>query len=266
VLLTFLDGIACNAGNFFAYPGTCTMATQLRAIFALILSAAVIATPVMAAEPHADVDYRHQKSWKGVLDHAQSPIDIVTRTALPADRKDAGALLIASRPSAGVVEDNGHAVQVNTDEAEAIIRGRHFRLTQFHFHSPSEHTLDGKAAPLEGHFVFRAQDGRLAVVGVMFQEGADNPDIEPVLAQLRRPGHFGQTEIDIARLLPADKSYYHYLGSLTTPPLTENVEWYVLAQPVALGAEQLKELHDRHPHNNRQQQAMNDRPLVYYPD
>lgn len=231
-----------------------------------LLFAAALSLPAIAAEPHPDLDYSHQESWKAVLDHAQSPIDIVTRTALPADHKDAGALIIASRPSPGVVEDNGHAVQVNTNQAEAVIRGRHFRLSQFHFHSPSEHTVDGKVAPLEGHFVFRAQDGRLAVVAVMFQEGAANPDITPVLEQLRHPGRYAQTEIDIARLLPADKSYYHYLGSLTTPPLTENVEWYVLAQPVALAPAQLKELHDRHPHNNRQRQAMNDRPLVYYQD
>jgi carbonic anhydrase len=242
------------------------MSATLRTRAFLFFISASAALPMLAAEPHKGLDYTRQESWQGVLDHAQSPVDIVTLSALPADRKDPGALVIASRPSAGMVEDNGHAVQVNTDEAEAVIRGRHFRLTQFHFHSPSEHTLDGKPAPLEGHFVFRAQDGRLAVVGVMFQQGDDNPDIAPVLAQLRRPEHFGQAEIDIARLLPADKSYYHYLGSLTTPPLTENVEWYVLAQPVSLGAAQLKELHDRHPHNNRQRQPMHERPLVYFQD
>lgn len=237
-----------------------------RPRLAVLLLSVTLANSAHSAEPHPALDYNHQDKWPSVLNHAQSPVDIVTRTALPADRRDTGALIIASHPSAGRVEDNGHAVQVNTDEAEAVIRGRHFRLTQFHFHSPSEHTLDGKAAPLEGHFVFRAQDGRLAVVGVMFQEGAQNPDIQPVLEQLRHPGYYGQAEIDIARLLPADKSYYHYLGSLTTPPLTENVEWYVLSQPVALSHEQLKELHDRHPHNNRQRQPMHDRPLVYFQD
>ncbi|MGH8027021.1 MAG: carbonic anhydrase [Pseudoxanthomonas sp.] len=217
-----------------------------------------------AEDKHPPLDYSHQEQWKGVLNHSQSPIDIVTATATAASNKESGALLISSKRAPSQVEDNGHAVQVDTDVAEALIRGRYFRLSQFHFHSPSEHTIDGKSYPLEGHFVFRAQDGRLAVVGVMFEEGAANAGIDPVLAQLGRPHEFHQAEVDISTLLPDDKSYYHYLGSLTTPPLTENVEWYVLSHPVTLSGAQLKELHDRHPRNNRQIQPVYGRPLIHY--
>lgn len=217
-----------------------------------------------AEEKHASLDYAHQEQWKGVLDHSQSPIDIVTSTAVEASNREAGALVISSKRAPSKVEDNGHAIQVDTDVAEAIIRGRYFHLSQFHFHSPSEHTIDGKSYPLEGHFVFRAQDGRLAVVGVMFEEGAANAGIDPVLAQLGRPHEYRQAEVDISTLLPDDKSYYHYLGSLTTPPLTENVEWYVLSHPVSLSGAQLKELHDRHPRNNRKVQPVYGRPLIRY--
>jgi carbonic anhydrase len=213
--------------------------------------------------PEHDLDYDHQETWHGVLDHAQSPVNIVTTSAAKADTEESGALFIESKRAPGKVTDTGHAIQVNTDVAEALIRGRHFKLTQFHFHTPSEHTIDGRSYPLEGHFVFRAQDGRLLVVGVMYEEGQANPAIEPVLEQLRHKGT-QQAEVDVASLMPDDKSYYHYLGSLTTPPLTENVEWYVLAKPMQLSHKEIEELHARYPHNNRKVQPMNDRPLVYF--
>lgn len=238
---------------------------HLTLVFHACLGLALLSGPLFASKPHHDLDYDHQETWQGVLDHAQSPVDIVTASAQPADSKESGAIMISSKRAPGRVEDNGHAVQVDTDVAEAMIRGRHFRLGQFHFHSPSEHTIDGKYFPLEGHFVFRAPDGRLAVVGVMFEEGPANPGITPVLAQLKRHGA-KQAEVDVGTLLPDDKSYYHYLGSLTTPPLTENVEWYVLTHPVSLSAAQLRELHDRHPRNNRERQPMHDRPLIRFQD
>ena len=74
------------------------------------------------------------------------------------------------------------------------------------------------------------------------------------------------SDIDVAGLLPDDKSYYHYIGSLTTPPLSENVEWYVLAKHVTLSHDELEALHQRYPHNNRNIQPMYDRPLIHHAD
>ena len=232
------------------------------------LSLCLLATAAFAdgqKKASHDLDYDHQETWHGELDHAHSPVNIVTESALAPDRDESGALLISSKRAPGKVTDTGHAIQVNTDVAEALIRGRHFRLTQFHFHSPSEHTIDGRSYPLEGHFVFRAQDGRLVVVGVMYEEGKANEGIEPVLRQLR-DAKTDQADVDVASLLPDNKSYYHYLGSLTTPPLTENVEWYVLSNPMQLSKAEIAELHDRYPRNNRQVQPMYDRPLVHFAD
>ncbi|GAB6479057.1 hypothetical protein bcgnr5380_61890 [Bacillus cereus] len=156
-------------------------------------------------------------------------------------------------------------MQVDTHATEATIRGRHFKLAQFHFHAQSEHTLDGKHFPLEGHFVFKAQDGRLAVVGVMYEQGKANAVAQEVLDDLK-PGKAkpAQPEIDIEGLLPKAHGYYHYLGSLTTPPLTENVEWYVMPTPVTMSKQQIDGFLSHYRRNNRNIQPLNGRPLIRY--
>lgn len=219
------------------------------------------------AHQEGHLDYDHQNAWKGTLDHAQSPIDIVTTDAQTAAPNEPLALQLQHLTSAQVdkVEDNGHAVQVDSHATEADIRGRHFTLNQFHFHAESEHTLDGKHFPLEGHFVFKAQDGRLAVIGVMYREGAANPAVQVLLDDLAAAGgKLPQPQIDIAALLPHKLGYYHYLGSLTTPPLTENVEWYVLPEPVSMSKTQIDAFLSHYRHNNRQIQPLNGRPLIRY--
>lgn len=146
-----------------------------------------------------------------------------------------------------------------------MIRGRHFALSQFHFHAPGEHTIDGHRYPVEAHFVFKAEDGRLAVVAVMYEAGAANAVAASVLdglAATRAPDP--APHVDIAGLLPARKGYYRYLGSLTTPPLNEIVEWYVLATPMTLSADQIAAFKGRHDHNNRQVQPLNDRPVIHF--
>jgi carbonic anhydrase len=127
------------------------------------------------------------------------------------------------------VVDNGHAIQVNVkDGGKLVLDGREYTLVQFHFHGHSEHTIDGKQFALEGHLVHKSADGHLAVVGVMFNEGENNPVLDNVLGGIGR-----NIRIDPQDLLPHDKKhYYHYVGSLTTPPCTEGVQWYVLKQPM----------------------------------
>lgn len=232
----------------------------------LPLFAALLCTfAVSAAANDGKLDYDHQEKWTSALDKAQSPIDIVTAKAeRAADNEPLGLDVWNSVATVDKVEDNGHGVQVNTASTEAMIRGRHFRLAQFHFHAESEHTIDGKHFPLEGHFVFKAQDGRLAVVGVMFKEGQANAAAQVVVDDLKAGSTPAQQTIDISALIPREHDYYHYLGSLTTPPLSENVEWYVMAQPVTLSKPQLDALVTRYPHNNRKTQPLNGRPVVHH--
>jgi len=243
--------------------------TVISTLLAIAVTLSVGAGAQVKQEAHKEghLDYDHQNTWKGTLDHAQSPIDIVTADAQQARPDEPLALRLQHLTGAQVdkVEDNGHAVQVDSHATEADIRGRHFTLNQFHFHAESEHTLDGRHFPLEGHFVFKAQDGRLAVIGVMYREGAANPAVQALLDDLAAAGgKLPQPQIDIAALLPSKLGYYHYLGSLTTPPLTENVEWYVLPEPVSMSKKQIDAFLSHYRHNNRQIQPLNRRPLIRY--
>ena len=112
--------------------------------------------------------------------------------------------------------------------------GRTFELKQFHFHAPSENTVNGKHFPLEGHLVHADQDGNLAVVAVMFNEGAANPFIASLWQKM--PSKAGDKNalaepLSVSDLLPAKRDYYRFDGSLTTPPCSEGVRWFVVKQP-----------------------------------
>jgi len=168
----------------------------------------------------------------------QSPIDLVN-----VPKGDLKPLEIAYGKGANEIVNNGHTVQVNYRPGSSlVVDGRSFELKQFHFHAPSENTFDGKHFPLEGHFVHADKDGHLAVVAVMFREGAANP----VLATLWKsmPGKAGDKKAlaslpSAAGLLPADRGYYRFTGSLTTPPCSEGVEWLVIKQPATASKQQI---------------------------
>lgn len=230
---------------------------------ALPSAALCLALAFAAHASDGKIDYDHQEQWQAAHETAQSPIDIVTGDAVPARDDEPQALTFEHTRAPMEVVDNGHAVEVETHATEATIRGRHFTLAQFHFHARSEHTFDGRHFPLEGHYVFKAQDGRLAVVGVMYEEGKPNPQAQAVLDRLAHARH-APHEVDIDGLLPPRRAYYHYLGSLTTPPLTENVEWYVLPQPVTMSRGQIEAFLAHYRRNNRNVQPRNGRPLVRY--
>ncbi|HEY7518029.1 MAG TPA: carbonic anhydrase family protein [Methylomirabilota bacterium] len=141
--------------------------------------------------------------------------------------------------------NNGHAVQVDYAKGSQLSHdGTTFELKQFHFHAPSEHTLNGKSFPMEMHLVHADRDGNLAVVGVLMSEAsADNPVIAKLWAQM--PAKAGDqrkldTKINAADLLPKSAAYYRYNGSLTTPPCSEGVRWYVMKQPVTVSKAQVE--------------------------
>lgn len=202
----------------------------------------------------------------------QSPIDLTNAamTELPAvdlDRPGEGEVEVLTQ--AGVINalDNGHTIQVNSKTGEKLAVGeKTYALLQFHFHAPSEHTVDGEHFPMEMHFVHQAEDGALAVVGVLVEEGAPNPGIAPLWAQLREaPGTETTVEIGDEFAEPVfpnvSSGAYHYVGSLTTPPCSEGVQWYVRRTFTSLSKEQIAEFTAVYDHNNRPVQQLYDRTL-----
>ncbi|MCK1993941.1 carbonic anhydrase family protein [Peribacillus muralis] len=209
-----------------------------------------------------EVNYKDQKNWELESGDTQSPIDI--ETTKTQEMKDSGAIELNYNKAVLVAEDNGHSIQLGVT-GTAKINGRNFDLKQFHIHAPSEHKLDGKHYPIEVHFVNKAQDGRLAVIGVFFKEGAENQGFKKVIDSIKKGDkNTSVGEINIATMLPANKSYYHYLGSLTTPPLSENVEWYVMKNPVDVSKAQIETFQSYYNGNNRDIQPLNKRLILKY--
>jgi len=172
------------------------------------------------------------------LGKAQSPINIKnpvvsTPTNINFDYK----------PTPLVVVNNGHTIQVNYEQGSSVnINGEKYSLLQFHFHTPSEHTINSKASALELHLVHRNDAGKLAVVGVLLTEGNANPVIEEVWQNIPETGKTNTVSdrlINAVNLLPRSKAYYSYVGSLTTPPCSEGVKWNVLVEPMTVSEEQI---------------------------
>lgn len=160
------------------------------------------------------------------------------------------------------VLDNGHTIQVNAEGAGAVSQKHHeFSLVQFHFHAPSEHTVDGEHHDAEVHLVHKDADGMLAVVGVMIDEGAALDGFDEILEAIGEPGtEQAAGEFDPTALLPDRQDFFHYRGSLTTPPCSEGVAWRVMVEPITMSAAQLDELtsHFAEP-NNRPVQPRHER-------
>jgi carbonic anhydrase len=170
---------------------------------------------------------------------------------------------------AGVIDalDNGHTIQINLKTGETLTVGdKTYALVQFHFHAPSEHTVDGEHFPMEMHFVHQAEDGALAVVGVLIEEGAENSSIAPLWEQLAAaPGTQATIQIPAEfadHIFSGDPTgVYHYRGSLTTPPCSEGVNWFVRRTPTQLSRDQIAAFTAVYDHNNRPVQALKSRTL-----
>jgi carbonic anhydrase len=192
----------------------------------------------------------------------QSPVDIPATAPV-----NPSGLRFDYQPSALNIVNNGHSIQVNVDAGSSlVVDGASYPLVQFHLHSLSEHTLHGAYTAMELHLVHKDTGGRTAVVGVMIVEGTQNPAYEPFLAHMpaeeSEPQIIPGVTVNVGELLPADRTYYRYNGSLTTPPCTEGVKWFVMAVPVELSAEQIASFQSIYDNNYRPVQPLNDRTFV----
>jgi carbonic anhydrase len=257
---SFIGNLACSASSL-----------ALWAAAIIFIVSAVWATPMIAQEhgvEHWSYDGETGPSHWGDLSpefapcktgHHQSPINIglTQKDNLPAlqfDYKTAPLHII----------DNGHTIMINYAPGSSLRVGdKRYELKQFHFHRPSEEKINGKGYDMAVHLVHVAQDGSVAVVAVMLQRGRDNPLIDELWDDLPREKGKEQlldsVQINVANLLPADRGYYTFSGSLTTPPCTENVTWYVLKQPVTISVAEIREFSKLYRDDARPTQPLYDR-------
>lgn len=194
--------------------------------------------------------------------HEQSPIDI--RQATPAELPP----LKFDYSSAPLnIVNNGHTIQVNYPPGSTLTVGdKTYALRQFHFHHPSEEHVDGRGFELVAHLVHADESGRLAVVAVLFQIGPANAALETIWS--RMPAEAGNNvqvsavALSAKELLPGNRGYYTFRGSLTTPPCSEGVTWFVLKEPATLSQDQAKAFAKIFPNNARPIQPTNEREVL----
>jgi len=193
----------------------------------------------------------------------QSPIDIEDAVA---KKSDLPAIAFDYKPSPLKIIDNGHTIQINYAPGSSItVQGKQYGLVQFHFHKPSEERVNGRAYDMVAHLVHRDQDGNLAVVAVLLKVGPTNKLVQKLWDNLpRKKGEESEAkgEVNVADLLPANTSaYYTFTGSLTTPPCSEGVTWFVLKTPTSISEDQLVRFGHFYSMNARPTQPLNGREV-----
>ena len=209
--------------------------------------------------PHwGDLDEKYHICKDG---QSQSPINIAKFL-----QEDVPDLKMAYHAVPLSVTNNGHTVQVNIAPGSSFeVGGITYDFLQLHFHTPSEHYLDGAPYPMEAHFVHKASDGTLGVIGVMMKVGEHNPVIEGIWQNVPAAGEtkiVETVEINPGDLLPSSLDYYKYDGSLTTPPCSEGVQWHVLKNTIELSEKQLRAFQSAFPVNARSIQPLNERVIT----
>ena len=192
----------------------------------------------------------------------QSPVDLADAT--PGEHGD---LALSYHLNQVTFTDSGPTLTVTAEPGGVMTYGgRQYDFVELHFHTPSEHTFSGSHADLEAHFVHRARDRSIAVVGVLFSAAEGDHRIDEFLTAIpERPGGSmtPQRLKDLQRLIPLGSRRYRYEGSLTTPPCTEGVQWIVMQHSQPVGRSALAVYTDRYPANNRPVQPLNDRTITH---
>jgi carbonic anhydrase len=194
----------------------------------------------------------------------QSPIDIrdAEKADLPALRFE-----YKSGPLKYLI-NNGYTIRVNYHDSPGsgnflMVGDKRYYLTQFHFHRPSEEYLNGKPYDMVVHLMHEASDGKVAGVAVLLKAGRANATIQQIWEYMpqteSKEEEIAGVEVNPAGLLPHDTSYYTYRGSLTAPPCTEGVTWFVLKAPVDISPEEIQAFANLYPHDVRPVQPLDGR-------
>jgi carbonic anhydrase len=214
-------------------------------------------------------------STAGEVGMKQSPIDIVPGNALAATFS---ALLFKYKPTPLKIENTGHYVEVPYGLTSYLYVGQQptdvYQLVQFHFHAPSEHTINGVPYDAELHLVHTNVIGETAVIGVLLSSSpAGLPIFDTIMANSPSAGDEIELsgEVNVFDLLPFRKGFYRYAGSLTTPACSEDVQWFLMQDPVPITPGALAKLHslisafpnyDGYSNNNRPTANLNGRSVL----
>ena len=217
-------------------------------------------------------DEHGPNNWENLCDgfsacggQAQSPINIITNEAIGDSNFIALEINYISTPVN--IVNNGHTIQFNVSGNNTIsISDKDYKLLQFHYHAASEHTINGNHYPIEVHFVNQYSSSDYSVVGAMFEEGTASELFTEYLAEFpeSKGEYTSANTIDLEKLLPSNLDYYYYNGSLTTPPCSEIVNWYVLKTPIKASKEQIEKFAKILHHNYRPVMPLNDRKVLSY--
>lgn len=194
---------------------------------------------------------------------AQSPIDIVEtekdNTLQPID------FHYSENTKIHDVINNGHSIQFDFEEGDYIkINGDAYELVQFHFHEPAEHTIQGVRYPLVIHMVHKNKEGKFAVIAIMAKESKESNETFEFLDK-HLPVKINESievkeDFNLNKVLPENQAYYTYTSSLTTPPCTEGVQWFIFKNPVDVSLKMINDLKRIMPINNfRNVQELNGR-------
>lgn len=238
-------------------------------------AASVAATTALASAGHGGAPHwayqgpAGPQTWGGLKaefalcgnGQRQSPIDI--RGGLAVDLDPVKFNYTDSR--FGVI-DNGHTVQANIAPGNSIeIGGKRYELVQFHFHRPSEERIDGRQFEMSVHLVHKDDMGKLAVVGLVVEKGPVQPAVQKVWNNLpleKGEESAARVPLNLEDMLPGDRRYFTYMGSLTTPPCSEDVRWIVMRQPVTLSPDQIELFARMYPMNARPIQQVAGRRIL----
>ena len=192
----------------------------------------------------------------------QSPIDIVDSTPTKLS-----PITFNYQPTSLNIHNTGNTIQVDYHKGSWIeVEGTKYHLLQFHFHAPSEHQVAGNLSDMEMHLVHKSEDSTLAVIGVFIKSGNINTAFNSFWQHL--PSAQGESQqikdviLNAFDLLPSTKHTYRYNGSLTTPPCSENVKWFVLTTPIEMSHSQIAAFKAIFSGNNRPVQPLNGRELL----
>ncbi|MGF1568345.1 MAG: carbonic anhydrase [Nodosilinea sp.] len=197
----------------------------------------------------------------------QSPIDLSQDILSQDIRAELSTITINYQSVPLRIVNNGHTAEVRVNPGSGIILDNEpYELEQFHFHQPSEHTVEGTTFPMEMHLVHKNARGELAVIGVLLAEGKENPTLGPIWEAIppekSEEVHVPDVQINLDALLPENSETYRYFGSLTTPPCSEIVQWVVLQTPMELSPAQVAQFKAIFPPNARPVQARNRRIVL----